>query len=130
MLETGLTNLLKLIYMPTMINYGSEMIRINTSKNTIEYSNNQGRNWYTRYTSSSHGTFRDLLAYGDELLAVTDKGILYSNNEGRNWYTRCNASSSYGEFLSLVDNGSELLVNTSKGLYYSNNEGRNWYRRN
>lgn len=114
--------------MPKMVNLGSELIRINSDKNTIEYSNNQGRNWYTRCTASGYGEFMDLLPYGDELLAVTDKGVYYSNNEGRNWYSRC-TSTGYGDFLSLTDNGSELLANTTKGLYYSNNEGRNWYRR-
>jgi len=34
--------------MPQMINLGSEMIRINPAKNTIEYSTNQGRTWNKR----------------------------------------------------------------------------------
>lgn len=76
--------------MPIMINRGKEMLRIcpNDSKK-IEYSTNQGRNWYVRYTgSSSTGSFADLMDAGKEILGTTDKGLFYSSNEGRNWYLR------------------------------------------
>lgn len=115
--------------MPTLINLGRELLRINPSKNSIEYSTNGGRSWVTRYTSSQCGTFVDLLPYGREVLACTSKGLYYSQNEGRSWVVRCNNTSSYGDFISLQENDSELLVNTSKGLYYSRNEGRGWVRR-
>ncbi|MBO4778890.1 MAG: hypothetical protein J5588_10425, partial [Bacteroidales bacterium] len=72
--------------MPQMINYGSEVLRI--SSKGVEYSTNNGRTWMTRYSSSSCGTFIDLLPYGKELLAVTSKGIYYSTNEGRTWMSR------------------------------------------
>ncbi|MBO5829809.1 MAG: exo-alpha-sialidase [Paludibacteraceae bacterium] len=114
--------------MAQMINFGNELIRINTAKNTIEYSLNQGRTWYVRCTSSSYGCFCDLLVYGKELLACTSKGVYYSVNEGRTWFARC-ASSSYGDFIQLYFDGKNLMATTSKGVYYSTNEGRTWLKR-
>lgn len=114
--------------MPQLISYGRELLRIGPG-NKIEYSTNDGCSWHSRFTGSGGGTFRDLLPYGKELLAVTDKGIYYSTNAGLSWYPRYTGSSA-GEFLSLVDGGKELLANTSKGLFYSTNAGRSWYKRN
>ena len=115
--------------MPQLINLGVELLRINSSKNSIEYSHNGGRSWVTRYASSQCGNFIDLLPYDGEVLACTSKGLYYSKNDGRSWICRCNNTSSYGEFLSLQENGKELLANTSKGLYYSKNAGRSWIKR-
>ena len=114
--------------MPQMIMLGSEMIRIHPAKNIIEYSTSQGRSWSTRYSSSSCGEFIDLLPYGNELLAVTSKGIYYSTSQGRSWSSRY-TSSSCGEFECLMDGGRELLAQTSKGLYYSTSSGRSWSKR-
>lgn len=114
--------------MAQLINYGREMIRINTQKNAIEYSTNEGRSWSSRYTGSSAGIFSDLFAFGKELLACTSKGIYYSTNEGRSWSSRYTGSSC-GAFLQLNTDGRYLLATTSKGLYYSTNEGRSWSKR-
>ena len=114
--------------MPQMIMLGSEMIRINPAKKSIEYSTSGGRSWSTRYNSSSCGEFIDLLPYGNELLAVTSKGIYYSTSQGRSWSPRY-TSSSCGEFQCLMDGGRELLAQTSKGLYYSTSSGRSWSKR-
>jgi len=114
--------------MPQLIKIGTELLRINPAKNTIEYSQNGGRSWTVRYNGSSYGTFRDLLPYGNELLACTSKGLYVSTNQGRSFVVRCN-NSSYGEFLNLQDAGTELLANTTKGLYYSRNAGRSWVKR-
>ena len=114
--------------MPQMIMLGSEMIRINPAKKTVEYSTSQGRSWSTRYSSSSCGEFIDLLPYGNELLAVTSKGVYYSTSQGRSWSSRY-TSSSCGEFQCLMDGGRELLAQTSKGLYYSTSQGRSWSKR-
>lgn len=114
--------------MPTMVNLGSEIIRINPAKNTIESSTNNGRFWVTRSTQSSVGTFIDLLPYGNELLAATSKGVYASSNQGRFWVQRCTGSS-YGDFQSLMDGGKELLAQTTKGLYVSTNSGRFWVKR-
>ena len=111
-----------------MIMLGSEMIRINPAKNTIEYSTSQGRSWSTRYSSTSCGEFIDLLPYGNELLAATSKGIYYSTSQGRSWSSRY-MSSTCGEFQCLMDGGRELLAQTSKGLYYSTSSGRSWSKR-
>ena len=108
--------------MAQLINYGREMLRINTQKNTIEYSTN------SRYTSSSAGIFYDLFQFGSELLACTSKGIYYSTNEGRSWNSRYTGSSA-GTFQQLSTDGRYLLATTSKGLYYSSNEGRSWNKR-
>ena len=112
-----------------LINTGSELLRINTAKNSIEYSSNGGRSWVTRCSSStSYGTFISLLPYGREILACTSKGLYASQNQGRSFSPRC-TNTSYGDFLSLMQNGNELLANTSKGLYYSRNKGRSWVKR-
>ena len=114
--------------MPQMIMLGSEMIRINPAKKTVEYSTSQGRSWSSRYTSSSCGEFIDLLPYENELLAVTSKGVYYSTSQGRSWSSRY-TSSTCGEFQCLMDGGRELLAQTSKGLYYSTSSGRSWSKR-
>ena len=114
--------------MAQLINYGREMLRINTQKNSIEYSTNEGRSWNSRYTGSSAGIFYDLFPFGSEILACTSKGVYYSTNEGRSWNSRYTGSSA-GTFQQLNTDGRNLLATTSKGLYYSNNEGRGWYKR-
>ena len=113
--------------MSQIVNIGSELIRINPAKNSIEYSNNKGNSWFSRHSGSSCGTFKDLLIYGGELIATTSKGVYYSNNKGCSWY--CRHASGSVEFQSLADGGKELLAMTSKGLHYSNNKGCSWYRR-
>lgn len=114
--------------MAEIVNCGNELIRINTEKNIIEYSSNQGRTWFSRCSSSTCGSFRDLLVYGKELLACTSKGIYSSSNEGRTWFARC-VNSTCGEFIQLHFDGKNLLATTSKGVYYSNNDGRTWFKR-
>lgn len=114
--------------MPQMIMLGSEMLRINPAKKTVEYSTSQGRSWSSRYSSSSCGEFIDLLPYENELLAVTSKGVYYSTSQGRSWSSRY-TSSTCGEFQCLMDGGRELLAQTSKGLYYSTSGGRSWSKR-
>ncbi len=111
-----------------MISIDKEMVRINSVKNRIECSRDNGRNWSVRYTGSSCGTFIDLLFYGNELFAITSKGVYYSKDKGRNWSARYTGSSC-GKFHSLTDGGRELLAQTSKGLYYSKDKGRNWSKR-
>lgn len=74
--------------MAQLICFGREMLRINTQKNTIEYSTNEGRTWHSRYTGSSAGTFQQLSTDGRNLLAITSKGLYYSTNEGRTWLRR------------------------------------------
>lgn len=75
--------------MSQMINRGKELIRISPKTATkLEYSTNDGRNWITRYSSSSCGDFYDLTDNGKEILAQTSKGLYYSRNEGRNWIKR------------------------------------------
>ncbi len=114
--------------MPQIITYGAELIRINTSKNKIEYSTNKGATWNSRYSGSSVGTFIDLIEYGIEIIACTAKGFYYSSNKGATWNSRY-TSPSAGNFLSLQNNGKELLASTSKGLYYSTNKGATWNKR-
>lgn len=76
--------------MSQMINLGDELLRISPKDNRkLEYSVNDGRNWYMRFPGSNVvGEFEDLMDNGDEILANTEKGLFYSKNEGRNWYRR------------------------------------------
>ena len=114
--------------MPQLVTIGSELLRINAQKNSIEYSSNGGRIWLNRFCMSSVGTFRDLLALGAEVFAATSKGLYCSRNGGATWTTRYN-NSGVGEFLSLATDGTSLLATTSKGLYVSRNQGMSWERR-
>lgn len=74
--------------MGQMINTGEELIRINPSKNSIEYSTTDGRSWHTRFTGSTCGDFSDLVDNGKEILATTSKGVFYSTTAGRSWHKR------------------------------------------
>lgn len=115
--------------MPQMITYGSELIRINPSNNRIEFSTSNGRTWLTRFSGSSCGRFVDLLEYGNEIIALTDKGVYFSTSSGRTWLARC-TSSDARKFTCLQDGGRELLAMTSDGhLYFSTSSGRTWLRR-
>ncbi|MBO5629843.1 MAG: exo-alpha-sialidase [Aeriscardovia sp.] len=114
--------------MAQMILHGRELIRINTQKNYIEYSTNDGRSWHTRYTGTHAGNFIDLLDYGSEIITCTSKGIYFSMNKGISWHPRY-TSSSAGSFIQLASDGKNLLATTSNGLYYSTNKGLSWHRR-
>ena len=81
-----------------------------------------------RCNNTSYGTFRDLLAYGREILAATSCGVYVSTNAARSFSPRC-VISFYVYFLNLQDEGNTLLANTTHGLYYSTNGGRSWVRR-
>ena len=129
-----LKNLNKHHTMPQIIKSGGgffskgELLRINSSNNTIEVSTNEGRSWSPRCTNTSYGTFRDLLPVGREILAVTSRGLYASTNAARS-FSPCCVNSSYGDFINLQEDGNTLLANTTKGLYYSTNGGRSWVRR-
>ena len=74
--------------MAQMILHGRELIRINTQKNYIEYSTNNGISWHPRYTGSSAGSFIQFAFDGQYLLATTSKGLYYSTNKGISWHRR------------------------------------------
>ena len=74
--------------MGQIVNFGREMIRINSEKNRIEYSTNGGNSWYSRYTGSAAGYFKEITVQGNELLAQTSNGLYYSKNGGSSWYRR------------------------------------------
>lgn len=113
--------------MSQLIEYGRDMIRINPSNNTIEYSRD-GRNWTRRHSSQYYGTFYDLCLVGSDLYAATAKGVIYSHDGGQNWTGKC-TSSAYGTFRTLMLRGMELWAQTSKGTYVSKDGGRNWTKR-
>ncbi|MGL2963849.1 hypothetical protein ACSVH2_08545 [Flavobacterium sp. RSB2_4_14] len=75
--------------MGQMIVHQKELIRINTPKNCIEYSTNDGRIWHKRANaSSSMGSLQDLADNGKEILLTTSKGLFYSTNKGSSWHKR------------------------------------------
>ena len=90
--------------MPQLVPHGSELLRINVQKNSIEYSSNGGRTWLNRFCMSSVGTFRDLLVVGTDVFAATSKGLYWSRNGGATWVTRYN-NSAVGEFQTLATDG-------------------------
>ena len=71
-----------------MVSLGNEFIRFNPVNNHIEYSTNRGSNWFTRNSGSSIGNVKSIIAYGDELILCSDKGVLYSSSKGSNWFLR------------------------------------------
>ena len=80
---------LKTKIMGQIILHQREVIRINTSKNCIEYSTNDGRSWHHRANaSSSMGILQDLADNGKEILLTTSKGLFYSTNKGMSWHKR------------------------------------------
>ncbi len=100
-----------------MINWGDELIRISPKdERHWEVSSNDGRTWITRYSGTVAGDFIDLLGYGEEILAITSKGLYASKNDGRTWLTRYTGTAA-GDFFELQDNGDEILATTSRGLF-------------
>ena len=71
-----------------MVAHQGELLRINPSKNCIEYSKNDSRSWHSRSSKSSIFEFIDLMENGNELLATTTKGTYYSKNKGASWHKR------------------------------------------
>ena len=116
--------------MAQMIQHGSEIIRINTQKNTIEYSKDGGRSWHIRFfnISGGKGIFVDLFDNGSEMLACTSKGVFSSKDDGHSWHSRC-TNSAFGEFRQLASDGQNLLATTSKGLFCSKDGGHSWHRK-
>lgn len=116
--------------MAQMIQHGSEIIRINTQKNTIEYSKDGGRSWHIRFfnISGGKGIFVDLFDNGSEILACTSKGVFSSKDDGHSWHSRC-TNSAFGEFRQLASDGQNLLATTSKGLFCSKDGGHSWHRK-
>ena len=116
--------------MAQMIQHGSEIIRINTQKNTIEYSKDGGRSWHIRFfnISGGKGIFVDLFDNGSEILACTSKGVFSSKDDGHSWHSRC-TNSAFGEFRQLASDGQNLLATTSKGLFCSKDGGPRWHRK-
>jgi len=99
-----------------MIQRGSELLRINTQKNDIEYSKDGGRSWHIKFSSECKGVFTDLYDNGSEILACTSKALYSSKDEGHSWHSRC-TNSDFGEFIQLASDGQALLATTSKGLF-------------
>lgn len=116
--------------MAQMIQHGSEIIRINTQKNTIEYSKDGGRSWHIRFfnISGGKGIFVDLFDNGSEILACTSKGVFSSKDDGHSWHSRC-TNSAFGEFRQLASDGQNLLATTSRGLFCSKDGGHSWHRK-
>lgn len=106
---------------------GNELIRYNFSNGHIEYSINRGSIWSLRNSGSSLGRVRAMIAYGNELILCSDKGVFYSPSKGNTWALR---SSTYKNFMDLQDCGREILALTDDGhVFYSTNGGSTWSRR-
>lgn len=93
--------------MAQMIQRGKELIRINTQKNSIEFSINGGSSWRSRFTGNFPGVFVDLMNYGSEILACTSRGIYCSKDGGNTWHYRY-IGSSCGSFLQLFLDGQNI----------------------
>ena len=115
--------------MPSIVSLAGKLIRINFESNRIELSKDRGRTWISRFSGTFCGKFVELVAFGDEIFALTDKGIFSSSNEGLAWRQRC-ASSIAKSLTSLQDGGGELIGMTRDGhIYASKDKGASWVRR-
>ncbi|MCH5247018.1 MAG: hypothetical protein J1E99_02560 [Muribaculaceae bacterium] len=112
--------------MGQMIELGRELLRINSAKNTVEYSKD-GRNWIQRGPTFNRGILRDLCLFGQYVYAASSKGVYFSKDKGLNWWPKT-VTPIYGEFQSLMVSGTQLYAVTSKGTYYSKDGGVNWIR--
>lgn len=115
--------------MPGIVTFGGKLIRINFESNRIELSKDRGRTWINRFGGSYYGRFVELVAFGDEIFALTDKGVYSSSNEGLTWRQRC-INSIAKSLTSLQDGGGELIGMTRDGhVYASRDKGTSWARR-
>ena len=70
--------------MGMIVTHQDLLLRVNTQKNCIEYSKNDGKTWSKQGSVGSNGgDILDLLDNGSELLATTTKGLYYSKNQGK-----------------------------------------------
>lgn len=110
-----------------MVTMGSELIRYNPSKATIEVSKSRGFAWFMRYNCSSMGKVRALAKHDKEIILCSDKGIYVSNSNGMSWSLR---SGAYRNFIDMQDMGNELIATTSDGhTYASSSGGFSWFLR-
>lgn len=115
--------------MPGIVTFGGKLIRINFESNRIELSKDRGRTWINRFGGSYYGRFVEFVAFGDEIFALTDKGVYSSSNEGLTWRQRC-INSIAKSLTSLQDGGGELIGMTRDGhVYASRDKGTSWARR-
>lgn len=106
---------------------GSELIRYNPSKSSIEFSNSRGMSWFMRYNCSSMGKVRALVKHEKEIILCSDKGIYASNSNGMSWSLR---NGSYKSFVDMQDMGNELIATSSDGhTWASSSGGFSWFLR-
>ena len=115
--------------MPTIVSLAGKLIRINFDSNRIELSKDRGRTWISRSSSSFYGKFIELVAFGDEIFALTERGVFSSSNDGLAWRQR-SINSIAKSLTSLQDGGGELIGMTRDGhIYASRDKGTSWVRR-
>jgi len=113
--------------MSLMVTMGSELIRYNPSKSSIEFSNSRGMSWFMRYNCSSMGKVRALAKHDKEIILCSDKGIYVSNSDGKSWFLR---NGNYKSFVDMQDMGNELIATTADGhTYASSSGGFSWFLR-
>lgn len=113
--------------MSLIVSDGSEMIRYNPSKASIEASNSRGFSWSMRYRCSSMGNVRAMTMHKGEIILCSDQGIYVSKNSGKAWSKR---NSSERNFVDIQDMGNELIATTSDGhVYASSSGGFSWFKR-
>lgn len=75
--------------MGMIVTHQDELLKINTQKNCIEYSRNEGKSWHHQGDiNKDFGEFMDLMDNGKELLGTTTKGLYYSKNKGKSWHKK------------------------------------------
>lgn len=115
--------------MPSIVSFAGKLIRINFDSNRIELSKDRGRTWISRFSGTFCGKFVELVAFGDEIFALTDKGVFSSSDEGLTWRQRC-INSIAKSLTSLQDGGGELIGMSRDGhIYASRDKGASWARR-
>ena len=111
-------------------NYGRTLVRFNGN----ELWWNEGSGWkfkQSHWTPFSFGItdanqVYELLEYGVELVAFTEKGIYYSKDGCQSWKFRISRWPSEVNVNNLQVFGSKIISISDKGVYSSDNGGEKW----
>ncbi|MEI6091659.1 MAG: T9SS type A sorting domain-containing protein [bacterium] len=119
-------------------NSGASWAKINNNSGNLEFYNNniiiingglsissdKGVSWVTKSVPGAN--INNLTFSGDNIYAITNKGVYLSNDNFETWILRNNGLTNY--VFTLICDGQNIYALTSYGFFISKNEGRSWVR--